>query len=338
MRSVYESRGLLASPRRNLHSVVHATLAPEGETRMTLTITGKVQNHASRLCEGIKCICVGNSQMVAWVAEYKYKVEGIKGAGYRGALDDGRLFVKVEHSFENYERPSRGAEKLVGSPKVVEHWRVLSNGETEGDCIYFENPFHAAFRCGIRSVVKTMATVEVLVKGKHPDNKSWETATGTKPKSKFKTPKGALFLDATVGGEAAKATKRLEPDPVHCADWQYWMNDTATGYESKESQPAPAGEWLGKDGKPTDRDPQGESGTKDIDDPTGPGRLSSNQSLRSVSAVGTGAGLAPVTASQRALTGVVLAPTVVVGSDLPRLSRREDLSDPASDDKRGMRA
>lgn len=338
MHSVLATAGLNVGPARQMRSVVRATLAPEGETQMTLTIVGKVQNHASQLCENIKCICVGASQMVAWVAEYKYKVTGVREAGYGAAFGEGRLFVKVEHSSKSYERPSRGSRKLVSDTTVVEHWRVKRDGSTEGDCLYFQHPFHATFRCGIFSIVNTTATVEVLAKGKHPKDKSWESAKGTSPDPSEKTPVGAIFLDATSNGRRATARKTLEPDPIHCADWGKYMNDLAGGaYHNKESDPVDPGMWRTREGKVSDRDPQGEPGTKDIDDPTGPGGTRVARSALSMSAVATDTSLSPVTDSRPAATPIVSAPPEGARSDLSGPTRRDDPSHAEADDHRGPR-
>jgi len=112
---------------------------------MKLTIHGKLQEHASRLCNDVACICVGRSLFVSWVAQYVYVVTRGADAGYSNELKQGKVFVKITHDMKHYAIPSDGNEnrKLYAEYRVVEHWRIRSHGgsyRSNPDCVDFRLP------------------------------------------------------------------------------------------------------------------------------------------------------------------------------------------------------
>lgn len=254
---------------------------------MKVAIEGKLQVHASRLCDEVACICVGRSVHVSWVAQYEYTVTRGAGAGYGDELSKGKVFAKVTHDMKHYAIPVEGSEsrKLYAEYKVVEHWRVKARDgsfRSNPDCVSFRLPFQEKTRCALYSKVVTTVELEILVAG-NPDDKSWESGEGTHyyddqdgewdghprksgtPDRDKKTPKGARFEPPMGAGDATKVEKTIEPNPDHCADWGNYLTPvTGGGYRNTKSTYSPKGKYYSHSGAISAKDPEG-GGTTDVD-------------------------------------------------------------------------
>lgn len=269
MRSVLASEASAVQQKSGMASVVLSTAPPANYVPMTLTINRKAyQEHASRACESVACICAGQSLFLAWCAEYEYEVSGLSEAGYGTELSNGKIFVKVTHDYEHYQLSSDNTEKEFSKYRVVEHWRVnKKSSKTKKDCLYFRLPFQEKFSCGLRTHLKTEVEIEIHVKGSTPEDKTWSEAIGTNyyPSGSYKadgqarkndakprgpkTPGSTVFEPPAGAGESTKKDKTLDARPTHCRNWTYYLNRFYGGYRNRHGTPTEPGYYYSGDGR-----------------------------------------------------------------------------------------
>jgi hypothetical protein len=277
MKSVIGSRGNSAFHDAGMASVIRATLTPVNYVPMTLKIeTAAYQEHASRACDGVACLCVGMSVNLAWCAEYEYVVEGANDAGYGSELKRGKIFVRVTHERTHYQIGPDGVEKLYRKERVVESWRVNGNSSRSlPDCLSFKLPFNEHYSCALKSQVTTDAEIVIHVAGPSPEDKSWHEYSGTgyasptsdevdgKPRNISGDPKGSRtptdtkFEPPAGAGDTTKKSVTIEPNPPHCRNWRsYLQRQTGgPGYRNLKEKYAPPGKWYSTSRKIQDEPP-----------------------------------------------------------------------------------
>jgi hypothetical protein len=226
--------------------------------------------HSSRQCtprgakEAPACICAGSSQSLSWLARYRYtlKVTGY-GSAAAIALAEGRAFARVKHVVHNWTRGSPGFEKEVAGWEVVEYFQIKPSGESETDCITYSHPFDQFSACWLRSESETEAVLQLSdsadidpvtmesfeivqpkpSEGQRPPNKKVDLTK--EDKGIPLTPGDIVFTSSDAGGTHS-ATKSLEPNPHHCANWRRYL----TAQENPKKTNSTKGKYFTPDGEP----------------------------------------------------------------------------------------